>query len=92
MYAGPIRTRYSEAAPPVVLACLYCHDRFDDVCRDILRPIEVFWTKLPSVALPADVIAKYNDRVMALTGHEVKWLCSDDHSLLCNSCRIPPNR
>jgi hypothetical protein len=35
------------------------------------RYSEVFWTSLPSVPLPADVVAKYKDDYIVITGFEV---------------------
>ena len=32
---------------------------------------EVYWTRMPPVDLPADIVTRYNSSVMVITGHEV---------------------
>jgi hypothetical protein len=49
------------------------------------RYSQVYWTRNAPVALPADIIARFKGKVMAITGYEVDQVVSDDPSSKTNS-------
>ena len=35
------------------------------------RYADVYWTMLPTIPLPKDVVSRFNNKVMAITGYEM---------------------
>ena len=42
------------------------------------RYSEVYWSLMPPIALPADLVKRYDGKVMAITGHEVNVVRKDN--------------